>query len=131
VRLSLKWILALILFCGQLVLFFALAFLATYYSFGPPVTAKPRLSLACAATGFLTVVLSSKLSGNSWTKDISQNPLQAAALAGVTFLAVLLHHVSRSYEIAVFASRVTAFLAALAMATWWLMKLRDSNSDGV
>ena len=117
------------LFIGvcQLVLIVSLACLACHVCYGwPPIT---RWAFIFIFVGLPTLILATKLAGNSWIVSATRLPHYCAALAGVVVLGGIFVRVERHQTIAFLPTGIIGPLAILAILTWWLRARSEPDSD--
>lgn len=107
-----------LLFIGRLLLLFSLFFLATEAWLGLPTTTTPLRLAVFALLGLALGLLGYRISSGIWARAW-QLPLQAAALAGLFFLALLAAKEIKSPRPPLPPAWIMA-VAALAPLSWWL-----------
>jgi hypothetical protein len=108
------------LFIGvcQIALVISLACLACHACFGwPPITGG---ALLLVFIGLPTLILATKLAGNSWLVSVTRLPHYCAALTGIAVLSGIFVRLERHETIAFFPAGIIGPLAILVILTWWL-----------
>jgi hypothetical protein len=120
-------VLGLFIWVCQIALIVSLASLGCHVCYGWP--SLTRWAFNFIFIGVPTLVLATKLAGNSWMVSVTRLPHYCAALAGVAVLGGVFVRVERHQTIAFLPTGIIGPLALLAILTWWLRTRSEPDSD--
>jgi hypothetical protein len=110
--------LVIVMIIGKMLLIFSLFYLAAHAAFGTPCVVP--VAIAGGAVGLACVILTSKISGNSWADSVTQAPHYSAAIAAIPFLLVVIRRMNQYHRVDFFPAGILALFALMALVTWWL-----------